>query len=59
MKKMNKIEAYMLDAETLKLKTEAELCEVIEQLIAIIRDQDETIQMQYGIIDSLDKQRNS
>ena len=44
----------MLDTEALRNKTSSELCDVIENLLTIIRDQDHTIQLQNEIIASLE-----
>lgn len=51
---MTKAEAYAIDAESLRYKSMPELCEVIELLIQIIKDQDETINLQSSIIDALE-----
>ena len=47
-------DVYTLDPESLRYKSQSELCDVIEQLITIVRDQDHTIQIQASVIDSLE-----
>ena len=50
---MTVVDAYTLDTDTLKGKSVSELCDIIEQLIVIIRDQAQTIQLEDGIISCL------
>ena len=47
-------DAYTLDTELLKSKSVSELCDVIDQLLVIIKDLARTIDLQNGIIDILE-----
>lgn len=50
---MTKAEAYATDPESLRYKSLPELIDIIEMLIAIIKDQDQTISLQSAAIDAL------
>lgn len=50
---MTKADAYMFDPESLRNKSMSQICDIVEDLIGIIRDQDETIDIQSAIIDFL------
>lgn len=50
---MSKEEAYATDPESLRYKSLPELMDIIEMLISIIKDQDETISIQSAAIEAL------
>lgn len=52
---MDKAEIYTFDPESLRYKSVSQICDIVEGLITIIRDQDQTIQLQSEIIESLEK----
>ena len=51
---MTKAEAATFDPGTLRDKSMSQICDIVEELITIIRDQDETIQIQGSIIANLE-----